>query len=576
MLTTAAILMSLGTEPINVRHAPSDRVDDTEISFAKSFDESSVLAGEVEASTSKGTKLKAEVDDKSSAPAKVQGLGTVSVQVGTKADESAVGKVQSESGETKSLPSSGHGSGSSIAEGITATATNGKTNTNPSTPLQVKSPDGQDSAVATTRPAQQAVPKAIDGSNVGTADEAANAQTEIAASVTPSILVKDVKSMIENQNEIPVLDKNQKSTETKKVAKDHDGLEKSEKAKNKEEKTNAVAVAAGNVIGTAPPAAIVTPVLAPSLDKQQRELSLPNEDASSSITSARTGQSIGIRPDADGKADKKIQAGKTDGDSTKTAAPASMDDSSSRKVGADVSKAGSSTASTTDDGSAKEQGVATVVASARATPVEPGMTGVVSGGVAVGAAAHVVADKAQQTETSSHGIAAQSGSDAMDGAAPPDAMHKTLMATPTSLEVGVANGTHGWLKIRAEMTGGGVVNASLSTATSSGQEMLHRELPSLTAYLQSERVAVNTVVVQSAASAGADPRGFTGGMPGDGREQAQQGGGQGGESRQGTASSVPNQFGKGVPYNGINEVGGDELLSSVSYTNGGSWLNVRA
>ena len=54
----------------------------------------------------------------------------------------------------------------------------------------------------------------------------------------------------------------------------------------------------------------------------------------------------------------------------------------------------------------------------------------------------------------------------------------------------MANGTQGWLKIRAEMTDGGVVNASVSATTSAGQEMLHRELPSLTAYLQQEQIGV--------------------------------------------------------------------------------------
>jgi hypothetical protein len=155
-----------------------------------------------------------------------------------------------------------------------------------------------------------------------------------------------------------------------------------------------------------------------------------------------------------------------------------------------------------------------------------------------------------------------------------DSAHKTLVATPTTLEVGIASGTHGWLKIRAEMTGGGVVNASLSTGTSTGQEMLHKELPSLTAYLQSERVAINTVVVQPTMSTGADSRGLAGGMNGDGRG-AQQSGGQGGENRQNTSTTVLDRTGKDVHYSELSGVGGDELLPSVSYA-GGNWLSVRA
>jgi len=52
------------------------------------------------------------------------------------------------------------------------------------------------------------------------------------------------------------------------------------------------------------------------------------------------------------------------------------------------------------------------------------------------------------------------------------------------------------------MTDGGVVNASVSAVSSAGQEMLHRELPALTAYLQEEKVAVNAVAVHGPSAAG--------------------------------------------------------------------------
>ena len=64
---------------------------------------------------------------------------------------------------------------------------------------------------------------------------------------------------------------------------------------------------------------------------------------------------------------------------------------------------------------------------------------------------------------------------------------RMLMATPTALEVGIQNGTHGWLKVRAEMVEGGVVNASMSATSSEGQEMLHRELPALTLFYRRRR-----------------------------------------------------------------------------------------
>ena len=149
------------------------------------------------------------------------------------------------------------------------------------------------------------------------------------------------------------------------------------------------------------------------------------------------------------------------------------------------------------------------------------------------------------------------------------------MATPTSLEVGVVNETYGWLKIRAEMTGGGVVNASLSTASSSGQEMLHRELPSLSAYLQGERVEVNLVVVQPTVANGNDSRGLAGAMNSDGHGQTQQGGGQGRENPQNGTNTVLNVVERDVRRNRVSRIGGDEL-PLASYAGGGSWLSIRA
>jgi hypothetical protein len=58
------------------------------------------------------------------------------------------------------------------------------------------------------------------------------------------------------------------------------------------------------------------------------------------------------------------------------------------------------------------------------------------------------------------------------------------------LEVGVPGGSHGWLKIRAEIGEGGSVQASLSAATPAGHETLHRELPEMTAFLAGEQLSV--------------------------------------------------------------------------------------
>jgi hypothetical protein len=209
---------------------------------------------------------------------------------------------------------------------------------------------------------------------------------------------------------------------------------------------------------------------------------------------------------------------------------------------------------------------------------EGAVSGIVAGMMSGHTPAEVSETKAQAGEAGVHSATSQAGLTEQDGfgaaASEMGMAHRTLLATPMALEVGVSNGTQGWLKIRAEMTDGGVVNASLSSASSAGQEMLHRELPALTAYLQEERVGVNTVIVPSTAAAGTDSR-FAGGMDREGGGQSQQGSSQGGTDdgqrliRGSTADEIP-------MYMALNGVGEDGLLSPGPYAGGGSWLNVRA
>jgi hypothetical protein len=215
-----------------------------------------------------------------------------------------------------------------------------------------------------------------------------------------------------------------------------------------------------------------------------------------------------------------------------------------------------------------------------ATGNEAVVSGVVPGMVSGHSSAEVSGTKAQAGETGAHAVTVQAGLGEQDGsgsAATEIGMsHRTLLATPTALEVGVSNGTQGWLKIRAEMTDGGVVNASLSAASSASQEMLHRELPALTAYLQEERVSVNTVVVPANAAAGTDSR-FAGSMDGNGSGQARQSSGQGGgDERQGSIPGTADRSDEIPTYTGLNGVGEDGVLSAGTYAGGGGWLNVRA
>jgi hypothetical protein len=159
-------------------------------------------------------------------------------------------------------------------------------------------------------------------------------------------------------------------------------------------------------------------------------------------------------------------------------------------------------------------------------------------------------------------------------ATPAEVIPTMLKATPTTLEVGIQDGTHGWLKVRAEMADGGVVNASVSAASSTGQEMLHRELPAITAYLQQEKVAVNAIAVHTPLGAGAE-QGSTTGMDGAGG-QTPQGGHEGSEPQQNIRRGLPAGTDEAMAYQSLHGVDEDGLLSLATYASGGSWLSVRA
>jgi hypothetical protein len=192
------------------------------------------------------------------------------------------------------------------------------------------------------------------------------------------------------------------------------------------------------------------------------------------------------------------------------------------------------------------------------------------------------ATKIQVGDSAIHTAGFPSGSSESQGAgvgmSSIEDMPRMLTATPTSLEVGIQNGTHGWLKIRAEMADGGVVNASVSAASSVGQEMLHRELPALTAYLQDEKVAVNAVVVHAPLGAGNDGRSSSG-MDSAGGQTSQRSD-QGNEQRQNFAGPISDDSDETTTYRGMQEglqvVDGDGLLPLAGFGSGGGWLSVRA
>ncbi len=161
--------------------------------------------------------------------------------------------------------------------------------------------------------------------------------------------------------------------------------------------------------------------------------------------------------------------------------------------------------------------------------------------------------------------------------------HRTLLSTPTTLEVGVQSGTQGWLRIRAEVGDQGAVNASLAAGTSGGSSLLHSQLPALNAFLHSEQMAVTTTVVERGSLPGGglgsgglgspDQSGSNGsllqggGAQGDGGRQ---------ESSQQAARLSASDSARG--YDARNRVSGVEGASSgrtSASEESGRWLNVR-
>ena len=148
------------------------------------------------------------------------------------------------------------------------------------------------------------------------------------------------------------------------------------------------------------------------------------------------------------------------------------------------------------------------------------------------------------------------------------------MATPTALEVGIQDGTHGWLKVRAEIVeGGGVVNASVTAASSAGQEMLHRELPALTAYLQEEKVSVNAVVVHAPSAVAAESRGSVG-MDGAGGQTPQRNN-EGEEQQQNIGKPLLSNADEAMTFRSLHGVDEDGSIPLAGYASGGGWLSVR-
>jgi hypothetical protein len=180
--------------------------------------------------------------------------------------------------------------------------------------------------------------------------------------------------------------------------------------------------------------------------------------------------------------------------------------------------------------------------------------------------------------------------------------HALLNSSATSLEVGVASGTHGWVKVRAEMTGNGAVNASLTGGSSIAANRLREDLPALSSYLQAEKVQVNGLNVHMvlpgaaafssetiSSNMSSDRSGYDGsgvlagsadGGAAGGRSQQQDGQGTSGVpipiGSEDALETQPDRTSDLAMFEHGVGLGGKVNLPSVEYGIGGGWLNVRA
>jgi hypothetical protein len=604
-MMSTALLMAVGDEQTKMRSAASDRVESGEMSFAQSFGERVGLAVDVQTMNSTGD-ASSEVPGGKSSEAQKSDTPSVASK-GVKANAVADRRITKLDETTGMAMTTARGTGNSLPVETDLVA-----RVNASDRGQSKTTSGQlpaDSCELQQDIAAQVghSPTKTAGATTATVDEELLEGNLKEAGTTSSIVSNDVLTtepttldslhegtavadrwlLSHGAVESPVAietmlaGKALEVNAAKKGAKAQEstvGAKPTSKTNGRIESEKVVGDAS-NVAGV--PSVITLPIQA----------STPG-DAQPNAAGVATANATGVFGSTSGKLAGVTWTAGPDNTGRKTIARAAKEEVEAAGPGADptagmpvatgfgaeIAKAVAVASTAGKD--ADEKGLGAVGAATLARVVggsEAAAAGVVPGMASGHTPAEVGGTKTQAGEVGAHAATVQTGlgeQDGFDGAAVEMGMsHRTLLATPTALEVGVANGTQGWLKIRAETTDGGVVTASLSSATSAGQETLHRELPSLIAYLQEERVAVNTFVV--ATPAGTESR-FSGGMNGEGRGQPQQGShSEGGDGRQGSIPGVPDRAAEIPTYMALNGVGEDELLSAGTYAGGGSWLNVR-
>jgi hypothetical protein len=587
MLTTA-VVMSAGREQTGILPVSSDRAQDKGQSFAKSFDEEVALAVDADTKTSSDEGV-AEVQHLTTrTPLQVSGepvATAVAIKTGTGSDRAGA---ESEGNKSVAVTMSVNGP-------LVPIVSDAETNTNTSRGVVTASDDAIPVLGCSLVQTPEEDVGAVQESAAGTIDEAAGAhpavQQDTAVAAADVVSTKVVRGKGQERSVVPRVVEEPSGNEKTGATESAVPVASAKKTSKGEEQkatsaarnaTTAVANAtldSGALGGASVPVAVVVPVPAQSngaakaskANSSDKETGKTISKAIVMISPERGAAAIVVGGAVPGE-------GKTGPGTAPVASPA--DEASSAKGGSESAKSVALALAVGDGDAGKTQKADAAAGPSHNAATGLSLAGLISGvvplhGVGGAVSTNVRAqDGSAQTATGLH--AGHGELDGGGGVTPPamDGAHRTLAATPTALEVGVTNGTHGWLKIRAELATGGGVNASLSAASSGGQEMLHRELPSLAAYLQQAQVAVNSVVVHPA-MAGNDSHGLAGGMGGDVSGQTQQRNDQGGETRHGLNDPVPSHVETGA-YEVVNGVGAGGLLSPVTYAGGGSWLNVRA
>jgi hypothetical protein len=405
----------------------------------------------------------------------------------------------------------------------------------------------------------------------GATDESLEPRVSIVVGDRPSVSIGDTPVV---QQEIGTAEKVKGEISSKKTAK----AQESSTTPKTVEKTvgkiaDTIAVAPKPVMEVSTESAI--PVVGPvaSTVALQGEISKATDPISKAV-SAVTKPSTGISPIApDGQVHKEIASGaKVSVTDTAMMMTAGSDPVASPKTDMSPEKMRAVAIPGGTDGENKPQAVRESGAALLHS------MGVVPTAAVSGDTGELIPTKLLVGDAGGHTTGLPAGSREQDGAGVVaqlmDGAPRMLGATPTSLEVGIQNGTHGWLKVRAEVTDGGVVNASVSAASSAGQEMLHRELPALTAYLQEEKVAVNAVAVHGPSAAGTDARSSSGTDGAGGQTPQRSNGGE--DQHQNLKKAALNGSGEAMPYRSLHGVDEDGSLPLAAFVSGGTWLSVQA